>query len=188
MNISDGSSVFDYFFWPDSEAFQSSRFGNEPEDLTTIDINAIGDTTFDEQFAATCNHDADSPLLSKPSPAIRSSDSQSLDPVPCQKRLQDCLYEFEGGPNTAPSRRKRRKFSSERRNEVYQIRKVGACIRCKLTKSSVSSSTTSAHCCYLIEASVSLNFLAHLASKRPAIQTQEEPSAFAKVSSTFDSL
>jgi hypothetical protein len=76
-----------------------------------------------------------SPLLSKPSPAKRSSDSQSLDLVPCRKRLQDCLYEFEGGPNTAPSRRRRRKFSSERRNESYQMRKIGACIRYKPTKS-----------------------------------------------------
>ena len=113
VRISDGSLVFDDFLWPDSGVFQSRRFGNGPGDLTTIDIIATGDTTFNEQFAATCDYDAGSLVLSTPSPAIRSSDSQSRDPVPCQKRLQGCLYEFEGGPNTAPSRRKRRKFSSE---------------------------------------------------------------------------
>ena len=58
---------------------------------------------------------------------------------PNDTKFKDYLHEFEGGPDLGPPRRKRRKFEPDRRKEVSQLRKVGACIRCKLTKSPVSS-------------------------------------------------
>lgn len=53
------------------------------------------------------------------------------------KPLTDFLHEFQGAPSRT-SRRKWRRYSPVRRNEVDRLRKVGACIRCRLTKSSVS--------------------------------------------------
>jgi excinuclease UvrABC ATPase subunit len=50
-----------------------------------------------------------------------------------QKHFTNCLYEFEGAPSRI-SRRKRKRYSPVRRKEVDQLRKVGACIRCRLTK------------------------------------------------------
>jgi hypothetical protein len=57
-------------------------------------------------------------------------------------RFQDCLSEFVGtvqiSPNINATRRK--PFSPTRRKEVGQVRKAGACLRCKLTKTTVSFS------------------------------------------------
>lgn len=61
---------------------------------------------------------------------------QVLTPPSEQKHFTDYLFEFEGVPSQI-LRRKRRRFSPVRRKEVDQLRKVGACIRCRLTKSPV---------------------------------------------------
>ena len=56
---------------------------------------------------------------------------------PEKRRFEDCLSEF---PGTLPVdiATKRRKFSTEGRKKVGQVRKVGACILCKLMKTPVS--------------------------------------------------
>ena len=130
LDISDGSSIFDCLLWPDSEVLTGTHNSNAPEDSTEIDVNTTEDHIFDEQSVAIYEQyvhvPADGPLASNPSSGPDSDVLQSLELTPGHKRLQDCLYEFEGGPNTAPPRRKRRKFSSERRKEVFQMRKVGA--------------------------------------------------------------
>lgn len=58
--------------------------------------------------------------------------SQSDDPM-----LQGYLHEFVANPSTVLSKRKRKQFSPERRKQVEHLRKVGACLRCRLTKSPV---------------------------------------------------
>lgn len=50
------------------------------------------------------------------------------------------LHEFDAGTNTAATGRKRKRFSTQRRKEVGQLRKVGACLPCKLAKSQVRRS------------------------------------------------
>ena len=60
--------------------------------------------------------------------------SQSDDPT-----LQGYLHEFVAGPSTVLLKRKRKQFSLQRRKQVENLRKVGACLRCRLTKSAVRS-------------------------------------------------
>jgi len=68
-----------------------------------------------------------------PPQSVEHAENQIDDENP----FEGYLYEFDGGPKLETPRRKRRRFDPERREEVSQLRKVGACIRCKLTKSPV---------------------------------------------------
>jgi hypothetical protein len=54
------------------------------------------------------------------------------------KIFNDFLFEFQGGPNIGAPAKKKRKYSPTRLSEVRQMRKIGACVQCKLAKSSVS--------------------------------------------------
>ncbi|KAH8685530.1 hypothetical protein BGZ60DRAFT_395392 [Tricladium varicosporioides] len=51
-----------------------------------------------------------------------------------KRKFEDGLFEFVGIQNPNKKARRRTKLDIERRKEVDQLRKVGACIRCRLTK------------------------------------------------------
>ena len=76
-------------------------------------------------------------VLKMPLPTLEDVTS-SIESAPHPISFTGCLHEFEAGPKNELNRRKRKRFPPERRKEVSQLRKVGACIRCRLTKSSVS--------------------------------------------------
>lgn len=67
-----------------------------------------------------------------------SDESAPREPATTPAPMANFLYEFEAGPCSGTPRRKRGRFSPKRGKEVGQLRKVGACARCRLTKSSVS--------------------------------------------------
>jgi hypothetical protein len=54
--------------------------------------------------------------------------------------FEDCLSEFTVPQVVENISKHRKRFSSERRREVSQIRKAGACVRCKIMKTPVSYS------------------------------------------------
>ncbi len=72
------------------------------------------------------------------SPQLSIESDPAITTSPKTADFQACLHEFDGGPKSISPRRKRKQFSTERRKEVSQLRKVGACLRCRLTKSKVS--------------------------------------------------
>jgi hypothetical protein len=66
-------------------------------------------------------------LVSNPSP-IR----------PEKRSFEDCLSEFVGTEPVVKGAKRRERYSTENRKKVDQVRKAGACIRCKLMKTPVS--------------------------------------------------
>lgn len=61
---------------------------------------------------------------------------------PQKRKLEECLSEFVGTRPTNATKKGRRPFSTEGKKKVDQVRKAGACIRCKLLKTQVSQSAT----------------------------------------------
>ena len=53
-------------------------------------------------------------------------------------RFEDCLSEFAVTQAYDKITQRRKRFSKDRRKEVGHVRKAGACIRCRLTKTAVS--------------------------------------------------
>lgn len=99
------------------------------------DFSMFFDSTQTEE--QTVNQDTTIPQQSYPlETSVPPTQAQS----PGKKRkLEDCLSQFEGVKNLGRKRRQRRTFAPERRKEVDQVRKVGACLRCRITKSRVST-------------------------------------------------
>jgi hypothetical protein len=59
---------------------------------------------------------------------------------PAKKRkFEDGLSQFIGVKNPGRKTKQRKPFVPERRKEVDQVRKVGACLRCRITKTRVST-------------------------------------------------
>jgi len=78
-------------------------------------------------------------------PRMNSTDST----IKIGKRtFEECLFEFETSCPADLNSKRRKVFSSERRNKVRQVRKVGACVRCRIMKISVnpSSEAVTRHC------------------------------------------
>ncbi|KAL1842196.1 hypothetical protein VTJ49DRAFT_5883 [Mycothermus thermophilus] len=48
------------------------------------------------------------------------------------------VFRLDGGPNGAKSRHSRARFSATRRKEVQEVRKIGACIRCRVLRKTCS--------------------------------------------------
>ena len=48
------------------------------------------------------------------------------------------VFRLDGGPNGAKSRHSRARFNSTRRKEVQEVRKIGACIRCRVLRKTCS--------------------------------------------------
>jgi hypothetical protein len=136
----------DFSFFPEPQMnYYNTSYGsleNMPAvENHTLDMmsSEYADSTF--QNPIPCPDDLDKTLyqdLAFP-PTLSAESARSVTPSLKSTYFEACLHTFDGGPKTVPPRRKRRPFSTERRKEVSQVRKVGACIRCKLTKSSVST-------------------------------------------------
>jgi hypothetical protein len=59
---------------------------------------------------------------------------------PEKRRFEECLSEFVGTQPMNMTKKGRKSFSAEGRKKTDQVRKAGACIRCKLLKTPVSLS------------------------------------------------
>jgi hypothetical protein len=57
---------------------------------------------------------------------------------PEKRRFEECLSEFVGLESVDKGTKRRKRYSTENRKKVDQVRKAGACIRCKLMKTPVS--------------------------------------------------
>jgi hypothetical protein len=55
-----------------------------------------------------------------------------------KRRFEECLSEFMGTESVDKGTKRRKRYSTENRKKVDQVRKAGACIRCKLMKTPVS--------------------------------------------------
>ena len=133
--------------WVESELMQDNLHSSMDLDLDDMITNFISLPEVGQQSDQSLGFDIDTcPPESSPRSNLPSEGSATEFMPPHTKsslgKLSDCLYEFEGVPGAESKGRKRKRFASERRKEVDQLRKVGACIRCKLTKSPVSRS----HC------------------------------------------
>lgn len=60
-----------------------------------------------------------------------------------KRKFEDGVSQFVGVEHPSRKMRQRKPFEPERRKEVDQVRKVGACIRCRITRSRVRNSSTS---------------------------------------------
>jgi hypothetical protein len=56
---------------------------------------------------------------------------------PEKRRFEECLSEFVGTESVDKGTKRRRRYSTENKKKVNQVRKAGACIRCKLMKTPV---------------------------------------------------
>jgi hypothetical protein len=117
-----------------------------------------------------------------------SDEPQIVTTLASQTQFTDCLHEFEGMPNRTAPRRRRKRFDPMRRKEVDQLRKVGACIRCRLTKTPVSLAGHNILKLQLSCASVNWIDLVQPVSRRAATLSLAKPSATGRECSTFDLL
>ena len=104
-----------------------------PKDITDAAYYSAGDVsgpnTTDSQSAEPLNSSGLS---------LSQNRELSASPVgPGGKNLEDCLFEFEGPKPSNTSKKRRKPFSNKRRREVGQVRRAGACIRCRITKTPV---------------------------------------------------
>jgi hypothetical protein len=75
---------------------------------------------------------------SKPSSPLEDQRGPRLSRTLETINFEDCVSEFSVAQAGDKITRRRKRFSNERRKEVDHIRKVGACIRCRLMKTAVS--------------------------------------------------
>jgi len=68
--------------------------------------------------------------------AAKNLEISAVNP-PEKQKFEDGLSHFIGMKNSGPERKQRKRFAPDRRKEVDQVRKVGACIRCRITKTRV---------------------------------------------------
>jgi hypothetical protein len=114
----------------DDDDFANSDFANDREYLFTS-CDRISEASPQPDSVSTIT-----PLerLSVPAQlAFNASPSR-----PEKRRFDECLSEFVGTKSVDKGTKRRKGYSSEDRKKVDQVRKAGACIRCKLMKTSVS--------------------------------------------------
>jgi hypothetical protein len=136
----------DYSLFLDSGMTQYDITSGGFENISTVEDHIIDRLSTEHIDFTPTQNTIPSPDILDGIASEHSTHSQTLSvesayPVaatPKNTDFQACLHEFDGGPKNISPRRKRKPFSNERRKEVSQLRKVGACIRCRLTKSSVS--------------------------------------------------
>lgn len=63
---------------------------------------------------------------------------QNNSPMQTSTPLGKGVFRLEGGPNGAKSRHSRARFNATRRKEVQEVRKIGACIRCRVLRKTCS--------------------------------------------------
>ncbi len=76
------------------------------------------------------------PLERLPAPVQLASNASPRRPE--KRSFEDCLSEFVGTEPVVKGTKCRKRYSTEDRKKVDQVRKAGACIRCKLMKTPVS--------------------------------------------------
>ncbi|KAE9377782.1 hypothetical protein N431DRAFT_478944 [Stipitochalara longipes BDJ] len=90
--------------------------------------------------------DTTAPESSTPPEAQPIAYSSKTLPAPETRRFEDCLSEFVIAQADDKTIRRRKRFSNDRRKEVEHIRKAGACIRCRLTKTACKLELPCASC------------------------------------------
>jgi hypothetical protein len=117
------------------------------EDYTQIEISSNQNLDVAIAYAQVSEPGSETDLSG--SSSVSSSNSSSLSPIPPnnpsvtppkktqKRRFEDYLSEFLG-TQPVDTATKRQKYSTEGRKKVWQVRKAGACIPCKLLKTPVS--------------------------------------------------
>ena len=112
------------------DGIANSNFGDDREYLFTssnrvpeasLEPDNVSKTTPLDHFSVPVQ------LASNPSPRR-----------PEKRSFEDCLSEFVGTEPVVKGAKGRERYSTEDRKKVDQVRKAGACIRCKLLKTPVS--------------------------------------------------
>jgi hypothetical protein len=108
----------------------NSNFGNDREYLFTSS-SRVPEASPQPDYVSTTT-----PLERFSTPVQLVSDAS---PRPPEKRnFEDCLSEFVGTEPMVKGTKHRKRYSTDDRKKVDQVRKAGACIRCKLMKTTVS--------------------------------------------------
>ena len=108
----------------------NANFWNDREYLFTSS-NRVPEASPQPEYVSTTT-----PLERYSAPAQLASNAS---PRRREKRsFEDCLSEFVGTEPVVTGTKRRERYSTEDRKKVDQVRKAGACIRCKLMKTPVS--------------------------------------------------
>ena len=132
----DCSSSQTFGIFENSAAFLDAYEPTDGANTMDVDFSMFYDNTSQSQDQIAPQSPSNSQQISPP------ENPGSLIPRtdPAKKRkFEDGLSEFVGVKNPGRKRRQRKSFAPDRRKEVDQVRKVGACLRCRITKTRVSS-------------------------------------------------
>ena len=135
LEIPEDPSIFDSFLWPNDGEDQENMVDL---DLSDTEVTCPNTSQSGEQDFAFVDEHLPIENLRGSVPPDPTADHTQTQPGHDQREFNDCLHSFESGLKDVSHRRKRRRFSPGRRKEVDQLRKVGACIRCRLMKSKAS--------------------------------------------------
>jgi hypothetical protein len=140
---------------PDYSSTQNQTFATVGHTAEIIDVYDPMDGAYvaDEDFSIFLNNNNqteyqttyENPTNPQQIDPLETSDF----PIPAQnpaarkRKLEDGLSQFVGVKNSGRKTRQRKSFAPDRRKEVDQVRKVGACLRCRITKARVGP----ASCC-----------------------------------------
>jgi hypothetical protein len=108
----------------------NSSFGNHQEYLFTSSNRVPEASPQPDNVSAT------TPLERFSAPVQLASNASPRRPE--KRSFEDCLSEFVGTEPVVKGAKRRERYSTENRKKVDQVRKAGACIRCKLMKTPVS--------------------------------------------------
>lgn len=134
------NTLLDYPADPTSQPgpeFQASTYDLAVTVSDQLEISLLG--------CVSTGHDTD-PFQGSLLAPSQQQDSKSGVPQSEVTALEECLHEFEVGTKLPSAGRRRKRFSPQRRKEVDQLRKVGACITCKLSKSPCQLSVPCSTC------------------------------------------
>jgi hypothetical protein len=129
-DISNAAAEEDHAILYNDDGIANSNFGDDREYLFTsitrvpeasLEPDNVSTTTPLDRFSVPVQ------LASNPSPRR-----------PEKRSFEDCLSEFVGTEPVVKGAKRRERYSTEDRKKVDQVRKAGACIRCKLLKTPVS--------------------------------------------------
>jgi hypothetical protein len=139
----------------DMTTYSYTSFEDNAQFLDTIDpisfsdhLGAPGapnDTTESMEFSdgrvseSPINHSQYAERLYSPGISLSQNEELPVSPVDSAERsLEDHLFEFEVPEPNKRDKRRRKPYSHKRRKEVGQVRRAGACMRCRITKTPVT--------------------------------------------------
>jgi len=140
------------YFSPQIQNFATE--GHSPELIGSYDL-MDGVCVTGEDFSVFLNNTNQNEYLtthenptSPKNPRQTTPQKTSAPPTPTQtparkQKLEDGLSQFVGVKHSGRKIKQRKSFEPDRRKEVDQVRKVGACLRCRITKAKVGP----ASCC-----------------------------------------